>query len=185
MKIRVSAVLLGALATLSLSAASPAGSLAPGDVVPEFSVTDLNGHTRTRAELQKQAGESGLLMLTFWCTSCHSCREMERKLDKLAADYQGKVAVFALDSNAGETAAKIEAFKKARGLTLPAVLDPGAKVANLFGAKVTTTTLIIDRKGVLRYRGQFGRGERAFAQEALEALMAGKEVVVPTTQEFG
>jgi len=186
MKIRAGAVLLTALFAVTVPVAqSTGGSIAPGALVPDFVVSDLKGRIRSRSELQKEANESGLIMLTFWCTSCHSCRDMERKLDKIAAEYQGKAAVFALGSNASETAAKINAFRKARGLTLPALLDSGAKVADLFGVKVTTTTIIIDNKGVLRYRGQFARGQQAFAEDALKALMAGKEVALPATQEFG
>jgi hypothetical protein len=51
---------------------------------------------------------------------------------------------------------------------------------------VTTTTVVIDGDGVLRYCGQFKEGDKhAFAEDALRAVLAGKEVAVKTTLHQG
>ena len=70
---------------------------------------------------------------------------------------------------------------KRKKLTLPIVLDPGGESADIFGNKETTTTVIIDSQGLLRYRGQFGHGKDSFAANALEAVLAGQEVSVKET----
>src|SRR5205809_73442 len=84
-------------------------------------------------------------------TTCHSCRDVEHLLAKLSKDYRGRAAVIALDANADETAERVAAFVKKNGLELPVVLDPRSNTADLFGVKRTTTTVVIDGKGVLRY----------------------------------
>jgi hypothetical protein len=45
--------------------------------------------------------------------------------------------------------------------------------------------VIIDANGVLRYRGRFNDGDRPLAEEALRAVLAGREVAVPETPHKG
>ena len=156
--------------------------------MPDFSVRTLDGKTGKLSELQKdeKRTKTGVVVLSFWCSSCSSCRRVEHDLDKLARDYQGQAAVIALDANAGETAERVTAFAKEKGLALSIVLDPGGRTADLFGTEVTTTTVVIDGKGVLRYCGRFGQGdEAASAEAALKAVLAGKDVAVKTTPHDG
>jgi hypothetical protein len=68
---------------------------------------------------------------------------------------------------------------------MPIVLDPSGRTADLFGAEVTTTTVVIDGNGMLRYYGRFKDGDRAYAEEALKAVLAGEEVAVKTTPPDG
>jgi thiol-disulfide isomerase/thioredoxin len=160
--------------------------IAIGDKVPDFEVT-INGKKLKLSELQKNAAmtENGTLMLTFWCSFCHSCRHVERRLDELSRQYRGKVGIIALDASAGETTEDVAEFAKERALTLPIALDATGTTADIFGARVTTTTVIIDNAGVLRYRGQFGDHKHAFAQDALRAVLAGEELSVQETRQKG
>jgi peroxiredoxin len=162
------------------------GAIAVGEKVPDFSVGTLDGKTVKLSELQKdeRRTKQGIVVLSFWCSTCSSCRRVEHDLDKLAKDYQGQAAVIALDANAGETAERVTAFAKEKGLALPIVLDPGGRTADIFGTEVTTTTVVIDGKGVLRYCGRFGAGDEA-AAAALKAVLAGKDVAVKTTPHDG
>jgi thiol-disulfide isomerase/thioredoxin len=158
------------------------GTATVGAKVPDFAVRALDGKAVKLSELQKdrKRTKKGVVVLSFWCSTCHSCRRVEHQLDKLAKDYAGQAAVIALDANAGETAARVAAFAKKTGLTMPIVLDPSGRTADLFDTEVTTTTVVIDGKGVLRYCGRFGQGA-----EALKAVLAGKEVAVKTTPHDG
>jgi thiol-disulfide isomerase/thioredoxin len=137
--------------------------------------------------LRKDDGRAraGVVVLSFWCSTCSSCRRVEHHLDKLARDYAGRAAVIALDANAGETAEGVAAFAKEEGLALPIVLDPSGRTADVFGTEVTTTTVVIDGGGLLRYCGRFSQGQRAYAEEALKAVLAGREVAVKTTPHDG
>jgi peroxiredoxin len=164
------------------------GTITVGAKVPDFSVQTLDGKTVKLSELRKDEKwtKKGVVVLAFWCSTCHSCRHVEHHLDKLAKDYDGQAAVIALDANAGETAERVAAFAKEKGLTLPIVLDPSGRTADVFGTEVTTTTVVIDGEGVLRYCGKFSDGDRAdYAEAALKAVLAGKEVAVKTTPHEG
>jgi thiol-disulfide isomerase/thioredoxin len=161
-------------------------TISVGARVPDFSVRTLDGKTVKLGELQndQKLTKKGVVVLSFWCSTCHSCRRVEHHLDKLAKEYKGQAAVIALDANAGETAEKVAAFAKDHGLALPIVLDPGGRTADLFGTEVTTTTIVIDGNGVLRYCGRF-RQDVPYVEEALKAVLAGKEVAVKTTPHDG
>lgn len=160
--------------------------IAIGQKVPDFEVT-FNGRVWKLSDLQKDVGttQDGTLVLTFWCSFCHSCRDVELDLDKLAQEYRGKAAVFALDASFGETREKVSAFAKERGLTVPIALSADGSVADIFGVNATTTTVVIDGKGVLRYLGQFGNAEHAFAADALKSVLAGDDVAVQRTRPKG
>ena len=160
--------------------------IAIGEKVPDFEVT-VNGKKWKLSELQQKADmtKDGTLVLTFWCSFCHSCRHVEHQLDKLAKQYQGKAGVIALDASDGETTEGVAEFAEERGLTLPIALDSSGAAADIFGVRVTTTTVVIDGHGVLRYRGQFGDRKHAFAEDALKAVLAGEEVRVKKTPHKG
>ena len=162
------------------------GGLAIGEVVPDFEVT-LDGKVWKLSELRanKELTADGTLALTFWCSFCHSCRDVEMDLDKLAGELKGKAGVIAIDASAGETAEEIAEFKTTKGLTLPIAVNADASVADLFGIKVTTTTVVIDREGVLRYCGQFADRDHTYATDALAAVMADTDVAVPESAHRG
>jgi thiol-disulfide isomerase/thioredoxin len=161
-------------------------AIAVGDKVPDFEVT-LDGRTWKLSELQKNKDitPDGTLVLTFWCSFCHSCRHVERDLDKLAKQYHGKAGVIALDASFGETRQEVAAFAKERGLTMPIALNASGSAADIFGVKSTTTTAVIDSTGTLRYLGQFGDRRHAFAHDALKAVLAGKEIAIKSTRPKG
>jgi thiol-disulfide isomerase/thioredoxin len=158
-----------------------------GKKVPDFAVRALDGTTLKLSDLQKEEErpKSKPVVLTFWCSTCGSCRRIEHALDKLAKDYKGQAVVVALDANAGETAERVAGFAKRQGLTMPIVLDGSGRTADMFGVDVTTTTVVIDRTGMLRYCGRFRDDDQNRAEEALKAVLAGKEVAVKTTPPEG
>ena len=58
------------------------GRVKVGDKVPDFSVQSLDGKSVKLSELQKDArhAKNGVVVLSFWCTTCHSCRDVEELL---------------------------------------------------------------------------------------------------------
>jgi peroxiredoxin len=158
-----------------------------GDKVPNFTLTMLDGKSIKLSELRKdeKQAKSGVVVLCFWCSTCHSCRHVEKQLDKLAKKYAGEAAVIALDANADDTADVVAAFLKKHGLAVPVALDATGHAADVFGIKVTTTTVVIDADGVLRYCGQFAAKGGASAEAALKAVLAGDEVQIATTPHNG
>lgn len=161
-----------------------ANRLKVGEKVENLVVNDLAGKSWSLADLQKRS-ESGVVSLTFWCTFCHSCRTMEARLQTMADDFRDKAAVLGVDASAADSAEKIKDFTRSKKFTVPVFLDAAGEVADLFGIRLTTTTVVIDKSGVLRYRGQFDGQGIAHAQNALTAVLEGKEVAVNETTPAG
>lgn len=158
-----------------------------GDKVPDFTVQTLDGKSVKLSELQKDETrtKSGVVAFSFWCSTCHSCRDVEHLLAELAKAQEGEAAVIALAANADETAETVSAFVKKNMLTLPVVLETSGNAADLFGVSKTTTTVVIDGEGVLRYCGQFRQKNGGSADAALKAVLAGNEVAIKTTPPSG
>ncbi len=190
-------VLIGAAVTLLILAAvfhkhllqhamttQDSKRLVVGDKVPDFGVTDLSGKVVKLSDLQKRT-ESGVVSLTFWCSTCHSCRMMDARFQKLAAEWKDKATVVGIDANAADTAANVEEFIRAKKFSVPILLDANGKAADLFGVRLTTTTVVIDKAGVLRYWGQFGGEDSPYVGNALRAVLDGKDVTVRETSASG
>ena len=160
--------------------------LSVGDRVPDFEVT-LDGRTWKLSELRENRDLTldGTLVLMFWCSFCHSCRDMEQELNRLARQYRGKAGVIALDASAGETRQSVAAFAKENELTMPIALNANGSVADIFGVNATTTTAVIDSTGTLRYLGQFQDHRHTYALDALKAVLAGTEVTISRTRPSG
>jgi thiol-disulfide isomerase/thioredoxin len=147
-------------------------------------VRDIEGKSYRLSDLRKQT-KSGVVSLTFWCSFCHSCRHVEERLDQFARAYKGQAVVAAVDASAGEEAADVAAFAKQKGLSLPILMDALGKAADLFGVKVTTTTVLVDGQGILRYRGRLLDGDQMHAGDALKSLLAGEPVARKETPQRG
>ncbi len=164
----------------------PAAAIKVGDKVPDFTVAELTGKAVRLSDLQKKS-KSGVVMITFWCTICSSCRQIDDRLEKLHQAYRDKAAFLALDC--GDTPQAIVEFKSKKGLTFPVVKNgPSSLVQTLFGVNATTTTVVIDAKGVLQYWGRFddGKNNKApYAQDALTAVLANQPVAVRRTSAVG
>ena len=170
-------------------AAEPAALKQPLDVggdAAAVSAVDLAGKRLDLAALQRGENDKNLpVVLTFWCSFCHSCRHMETNLDNLAAEYRGKANVYAVDASAGETTELIQEAAKKAGLSLPILVDADGRIADLFGATKTTTTVILDGDGRVVYLGRFAEKETAHARAALHDLLSGRAVKVPRTEFKG
>jgi peroxiredoxin len=172
-------------ACLAAEPAAAMKTLDVGDDAAAVSAVDRKGKPLSLAELQRGEKDKKLpVVLTFWCSFCHSCRHMEKDLDKLAAEYKGRAKVYALDASADTEELIDEAVKKA-GLTLPILIDADGKIADSFGATKTTTTVILDARGRVAYLGQFADQEHPYAREALDDLLAGRPVKTTHTTPKG
>jgi peroxiredoxin len=153
-----------------------------GEEVRDFTVTDNTGKTFRLGTLRRtKEGTGKIAVLTFWCTTCHSCRDIERGFDEKAKEYQGQGVLFlAVDSNFTDNPKRVNRFLEAKELSFPVLMDSESGIARYFGAKWTTTTAVIDADGRLRYYGGF-----AAAEAAVRNLMAGEEVAIPESPGGG
>jgi peroxiredoxin len=127
------------------------------------------------------------LVIEFYATQCPYSLSQDPVIAKICADYGKKgVAFLGINSNKQETVEEMTRHQKRLGF--PVVKDWNNVVADLFKATNTPHIFVIDAKGVLRYRGAIEpqRGEKTpYLRNALDDLLAGKEVRLKETRQWG
>jgi len=128
----------------------PIGSDA-GERAPDFSLPDIGGVMRSLSDYRGQ-----LVLLEFWKSTCPGCQASAAVLDGLRQRYaeQGLVVLLVtLDSSTAD----VEQYLAEHDLTeLIALREPRGfqgTIIHTYGVSVTPTVLLIDRTGVIRYRG--------------------------------
>lgn len=153
---------------------------------PEFALPDLEGAIHRLSDSRGQ-----IVIVNFWSAECPYSEQTDRHLLSLLEKWDGQVVLLPIASNRNETARMMVEAAAARGI--PRVLvDSDHGVADLYEALTTPQVFLLDRQGILRYRGAvddvtFRRREptRFFLQEAVEALLAGQSPPVSETLSYG
>jgi len=109
----------------------------------------------------------------------------------LLEGWNGEVELLSIDANQNESVQMVGEAAKARGV--PNVLiDAQHVVADKYAAMTTPHIFVLDRRGILRYRGAvddvtFRRREASqfFLREAVEALLKGKIPELNETPAYG
>ena len=147
--------------------------LAPS--LAQTNLRDLNGQAHSVAEMVAKPGTEAVV-LVVWCTQCGSCRGAEREVAKFAAEDPQKVRVVAVTPHPGDSPERIKKFLKGQGVKLEVMRDANQAMVSALHIDRTTTTLVYDNKGKLRYMGPFTGSGDGFAQDAVRQVLAGQEV---------
>lgn len=119
-------------------------TLAVGDVMYDFTITDCNGEKITLSEVLQ---EKKMVLLNFWYTTCSWCVTEFPIMEEAYQMYKDDVEVIAVDPY-GEPDATIVNFAATYGLTFPMGSCP-TTWANTFGISGYPTSVIIDRYGMI------------------------------------
>lgn len=142
--------------------------------------TDLDGRPVTEL-----TSPTGVVVMVVWCSTCGSCRANQAALDQLHRDYRDQVAVVALDAHPADTPERVRARLTEARSQLPVLFDPPGGMVDRLGIEFTTTTLVFDQAGTLRYFGPMVTEEGPLARRAVEELLAGRDVTVPARPQAG
>ena len=132
-----------------------------------------------------------LVIVNFWSAECpHSERTDQLMLDSLA-NWGEEVVILPIASNRSEAAQMVEEVAKTR--RIPTVLlDRENIVADLYEAVSTPHVFVVDREGLLRYRGAVDdvrfrqpKGTRFYLEEVIETLLDGRKPVLEETLAYG
>jgi cytochrome c biogenesis protein CcmG/thiol:disulfide interchange protein DsbE len=145
----------------ALSASGPrVGSLAP-----DFSLKGLDQQTVQLGQLRGK-----VVLLNFWATWCGPCSAEMPNIEQV---YQGlshqDVAVLAV--NQGEFADQVQGYADLYHLHFPILLDGQGKVGNLYRVQALPTTVLIDRRGIVREIHIGGPMSKDFIQTHIQSLM--------------
>jgi peroxiredoxin len=162
------------------------------DRIESFKLQDSQGGWHA---LDEKAGAKAVVVV-FIGTECPVAQQYGSRLAQLAAEYEPQgVGFLAIDSNQQDSLAEIGHYARTHKIEFPVVKDPGALVADRFGAERTPEAFLLDNEQVIRYRGRiddqfgvgFARGQptRRDLVLALEELLSGKLVTVSKTDAVG
>lgn len=153
---------------------------------PEFQLPDLKGNLYT---LHDSLGK--IVIVNFWSAECPYSERTDQSVIAHLEQWGGKVELLSVAANRNESAHLVEDVANARHLPI-VLLDSQLVVANLYEAVTTPHAFVIDREGILRYRGAVDdmtfrqrQATRFYLQEAVEALLAGRAPQIQETIAYG
>lgn len=170
-----------------------AEQLSIGARAPEFSLINaVDGKS-----VAMKPDDGALKVVVFTCNQCPYAKAFEPRLIELARAYQEKgVHFYAVNPNddqqyAEETLPNMKSRAAEREYPFPYLKDGDSAIARAYGARVTPHVYVVDGKGALRYRGYVDDSAKPEARQnaglanALDSLLAGKDVAQTVTREFG
>lgn len=154
-----------------------------GTVAPPFELRDvISGHALSRDDVFASAGDEarGLLVM-FLCVHCPYVKHVEAELAKISEDYEGLIAMVAIQSNdiveypadgpegMAEQAARV-------GFRFPYLLDEAQEVAREYDAACTPDFFLFDAQMRLVYRGQLDESRPRRGEAGNDTPVTGKDL---------
>jgi peroxiredoxin len=177
--------------------------LAIGSPAPDFSLPGIDGQTHKLADYSA----SPLLMVMFLCNHCPTSQLYEGRVKKLVDDYSAKgVAFVAIQPNdpkavllselgytdVSDSMEEMKLRAEYRHFNFPYLYDGETQAAaQAYGAQATPHVFLFDKERKLRYEGRIDNAQRESlvklhdARDAIDALLAGREIAHPHTPAFG
>jgi peroxiredoxin len=182
---------LAAAAMLFAAPAFAGSEPVVGQPAPDFTLTDEKG---TQHSLGKYKGSVVVLEWTNpGCPFVKRHYKTKPTMKTTAEKFGGKKVVWlAINSTASNTPADSKKWIDEQKLGYVTLQDADGTVGKTYGARTTPHMFVIDAKGVLRYAGAIDddpSGKNAapknYVDDAVTALLAGKEVAVATSEPYG
>lgn len=176
-----------------------------GDAAPDF---DLLGIDEEKHKLADYA-QAEYLMIAFISNHCPTSQAIEERLKKLVKDYKSKgLKVVAINPNDpaalrpdelgyskyNDSFPEMKRHAKDQEFNFPYLYDGETQKTTLaYGCLATPHVFLFDKERKLRYQGRFDDSrfadgatvKSADAQKALDALIAGTEIVEAVTKPHG
>jgi cytochrome c biogenesis protein CcmG, thiol:disulfide interchange protein DsbE len=143
----------------------------PGAVVELAGpMPELAGEGVTGAPVGPEDYRGRPLVVNFWATWCGPCRREQPALQRLAEEYDGRVAFVGVNHTDDRAAAR--EYLRQYGVTYPSLFDPAGEVAFDFEIPYLPATVLVDETGVLRYRLLGAQPESSFRRH-IERVLTG------------
>ena len=177
--------------------------LSLGSPAPDFALPGVDGKIHKLSDY----ASSGVLVVVFTCDHCPIAQMYEHRIEQLYEEYGKRgVAVVAIQGNdpkaltideldSSDTSDTLDEMKirvQYKHLHYPYLYDGATQaVTRKYGPQATPHVFIFDKDRHLRYEGRMDNSYRTEmvktqeARNAIDALLAGKEVPVAHTAVFG
>ncbi len=168
-----------------------------GDVIEDFKLKNVDGNMVSLSDYNDAKG----FIITFTCNTCPYAKMYEDRIIDLDKKYaaQGYPVIAIMPNNTsvkpGDSFEEMQKRAKVKGFTFPYLIDEGQTVYPKFGATKTPHMYIVQRtkKGnMVQYIGAIDDNykdaaavSRKYVEEAVDALLSGKEVKEKETRAIG
>lgn len=164
-----------------------------GKKAPEWTLKDFNGKSHSLPQILRKMDVKAVV-IEFIATRCPVSKAYDQRMIQLYNDYKDKGVEFVgINSNCNpmEPIDEMKQHATSAGIQFPVLKDTDNLIADLYGARVTPHIYLLDKKGIIQYIGWIDDNqnqERIKSHDlrnAIEALLAGKDVSVQFTKAFG
>jgi peroxiredoxin len=132
-------------ALTAIVAASAAFAADSGGPAPAFTLTALTGGQTALSQYKGQ-----VVLVNFWATWCGPCQQEMPLLDQMYKKY--KPAGFTLIGvNVDKEEPAVKELLARKPVSFPVLLDPANQVSKAYHVDEMPSSVIIDRKGDIRY----------------------------------
>ncbi|MBS3915075.1 MAG: thioredoxin family protein [Bacteroidetes bacterium] len=169
----------------------------PGDVATDFNLPGVDGKNYSLSSFKDAKG----FIIVFTCNHCPYAKAYEQRIIDLDKKYKSKgYPVIAINPN--DTAQyredALDSMKiraESRGFTFPYLWDESQSIAKIYGAEKTPHIYILQKMAaswMVKYVGAIDNNYKdpalvteKYAENALDNLIAGKEVAIKSTKAIG
>jgi peroxiredoxin len=159
-----------------------------GDKFENFTLTDYEGNNHSLSDYT----ESKVIVIMFIATKCPVSNDYNSRMEEIFNEYKDKeVSFLGINSNKSEDVSEIENHAKDNGLTFTILKDDKNIIADKFEASYTPEIYVLSNNFELLYHGRIDNSRRESVvsssdlKNALDEILAGKEVSNPETKAFG
>ena len=169
-------------------------ALSVGSKAPDFDLPGVDGRGYSLGSF----ADKKAVVVVFSCNHCPYVVASEDRMIGLQADYAERgIQLVAINPNdeVKYPADRFEAMKTRaaeKGFNFPYLRDESQEVARAYGDTATPEVFVVDPAGTIVYHGRIDdnvmephRIRRHDLREALEELLAGKEITVKDTEPVG
>ncbi len=161
-------------------------SLELNQPAPEFTLPDLDERIHMLSDYRGQ-----IVIVNFWSAECPHSERFDADISTRFPEWGENVVLLSVASNANEPDEMLTAAARRR--KVPVLLrDADQTVADRYEAQTTPHVFVIDRKGILRYRGAVDDvafrqrvATKFYLKDAVEALLAERYPEITEVQPFG